>query len=684
MSKFARTVIGAVEIGIGLTVPGLQFLIPAGISTIASALLQPSLKARQNTGTTVQIGEVARSGMFGEGATAGSLVDAFNWGGKYGTDWTVLIIALADHECAALKGFYVYNEYVEFAGDGVVAGYNGQLEVYWRPGTWDQELPGYVTDHCPNFPAGHPLAGQPTWTADDRGRGVSFVVVATKADKADAKHPVWSAGRPTFLWVLQGLKCYIARNDDSVGGAGDHRWDDPDTREWSDNLIDCRYTWARGIYAGNMVADPAMLLLGRGLTATEAPPENTFAPANLCDELVPLKAGGSEKRYTIGGIFGGDDAFIDTENDLAAACGGIIVEREGSVEIIPGSSQPVVWTITDDDLVQGTNVTAREFKTVTDESWCNMVVANYVEPTQKWADHSAPLRRDNNDVIADGEPRLRQTGLGLVTSGTQGQRIAEQVRRMGRLTRTRGLTLPPRLSGVEHGDWLVWQSKRYGPKPAPASAVLTGEDGSGIALEDDSGGIETELPLLTFRVVSDNQGADWRNQIALEEISADVFGWNAATDELVDTSVATDQDTPGDIGAPDAGNWALAAVEETGDGGTVTVLRFTGSSADDPDASLIVFEYADATSSPDPDDDSAWKTGNSRAGTASTITAEISGVLPGTSYFGAVSYVVGGTPGDRLVLGPVTTAGAAGTEGRIASEGGGRVLGEDGSQIPKE
>lgn len=637
MGKFVGAIIGAVEIGVGL-LTNQPWLVQIGIATTISGLTSALLAGGQKkkaVGSSVQVGEVARQGVFGEAAIAGSLVDAFNYGGKYGTDWTVLVIALADHECDSLQGFYVYNDYVSFTGDGVVSGYKEQLEVYFRPGIWAQTVPTILTVNSPLYPAGHPLAGTHTWTSADRGRGVCYVVVAYKADKSDAKKPVWSSGQPTFLWHLKGLKTYSAREDTTVGGSGAHRWDDDATRSWSDNLIDCRYTWVRGIYVQGHVGDPNYLLLGRGLSAQEAPPENQFAPANLCDELVTLKAGGSERRYRIGGVFGGDDAYISTEQDFAAACGGIIVDREGSVELVPGAAEAPVWTITDADLVEQTKVTSRDFRTKTDSSWVNMVSSVYVEPSQKWASHSAPLHREDSDVTADGEPRLGQPQLMLVTSGTQAQRVGEQVRRKGRLWRTRSLTLGPRFAGVEHGDWLVWQSKRYGPKPG------------------------VPMTPLTFRVVSDNQGEDWRNNLSLEEISADVFDWAAATDELTDTSVSVDSPKLSDAGAPDSDMWIFAAVANS-DGSVA--LRFTGNSSDDTSAASIIFEYAAAASAPDDEDDSAWIIASSRVAGSTTTTTDVNGVLPATKYWGAVSYLTSfGSRSDRLVLGPVTTAAASGT-----------------------
>jgi hypothetical protein len=113
------------------------------------------------------------------------------------------------------------------------------------------------------------------------------VLVCYKADAPDAKKPAWPGGRPRFGFVVKGKLCYDPRKDSTVAaGSGAHRWEDPSTWEWSENPVVCRYNWVRGIYAEDDVANPTALLVGRGLTAEEAPPENIIAAANLCDEAL--------------------------------------------------------------------------------------------------------------------------------------------------------------------------------------------------------------------------------------------------------------------------------------------------------------------------------------------------------------------------------------------------------------
>jgi hypothetical protein len=244
------------------------------------------------------------------------------------------------------------------------------------------------------------------------------------------------------------------------GGSGPHRWLDPGTREWGENAELCRYNYDRGIYACDRVDQPTQLLIGRGLSALEAPPERIFSAANLCDEAVPLQGGGSEPRYRASGVISADEVFGDVADVFAAAMGGIVIQPEGSVAVEPGHGKSPVAYITDDDLVSGTKVTFSDFRSEADEEWANTVIPSFIDPSQKWASRAAPIRRNSADVLADGGPREAPISLRLVKSITQAQRIGEIRRRIGRLQRTASLTLGPRFCELEEGDWIVWTSAR--------------------------------------------------------------------------------------------------------------------------------------------------------------------------------------------------------------------------------
>ena len=501
---FPVAIIGGVLGAIGVTSTfvaiAATFVINAaigiGLNFGLSKLLGPkqSSAVRQASVTQLGLGESDREAIFGRAATGGQLCNAFNYGGTYGTDWEVLDIKVADHFCDALEGVYVNDTFVAYSADGAVAGYNSQLEIYWRPGTETQTIPSLLTSY----------GGA---ASSDNMAGCARVVVAYKADDPNSQTPTWTAGRPKFVFRIKGKRCYDPRKDSTVGGSGSHRWATPSTWEWTENAYVCRYNWVRGIFACDRVAQPEQLLIGRGLSATLAPPANVFAPANVCDEAVGLLAGGTEPRYRVGGIVKSADDFRTTEEMFAAAMGGVIVQHAGAVEIEPGQNKSPVLTITDGELVVGEAVQFSAFLGKSDR--INTVVPSYVEPAQNWQTYSAPVRRVIADITVDGGTETETLDLPLVTSGTQAQRCAEINRRLNRLERRQTIVLGPRFSALEEGDWLDVQSDRR-------------QDGD----------------TFVYRVESWNRGQNGRTTFQLREVATNVASWTAALDEAVPGGMA--------------------------------------------------------------------------------------------------------------------------------------------------
>lgn len=457
-------------------------ILMAGASRLAMQLIGPKQKKpeRQASVTNLSLGEQPRVAVFGRAAVAGTAANGGNYGGNNMTDWEVLVIALADHECDALEGFWIDDAFYEFDEDGEVEGFDGKLKIYFRSGAEGQTFPESGTT-----PTWRALCG---YDADDNGDGVCYVVVAYKWDEV-----IWSQGRPSFLWKLRGAKLYDPRLDSTVdGGDGPHRWDDPSTWEWSENAYLCRYNWARGLFAQNRVDEPAQLMFGRGLTALEAPPERAIARANICDEAAPKIGGGTEPRYRVGGVVTSDEDFLETEERFAAAMAGVIVQSDGGVDIEPGAAKTAVFEITDADLVVGEDVRFNLFGGQADR--VNTVIPRYVEPGQKWQDHAASILRDPDDVLADGGPMTETLSLELVTSASQAQRVGEIRRRLARLFRSASLVLGPRFQAVEEGDWCGWTSERW----------LFGER-------------------VEFRVTRASIRSDKRVAISLEEIEAEAY-----------------------------------------------------------------------------------------------------------------------------------------------------------------
>lgn len=531
------------------TVAGIQigsFIISSIISFGLSKLLAPKVKGNDRQADTLQLnlGENAREALFGTVATGGQLVDAADKTRYSGYDngAEILVIKLADHEIDSLVGFYVNDEYVPWTGSGTYHAFDNSfvegLRVYLQTGTQTQTVPSYVTTEWSSF-----------WPTTKTMKGCAHVFV----EYADTKdRDIWPAGRPRFVWVVKGAKLYDPRKDSTVsGGSGSHRWGTPSTYEWSDNAYLCRYNWVRGIFNGTH------LMVGRGLTAIEAPPERAIARANTCDETVSLKAGGTEKRYRANGLVKSTDTAIDVEEWFAAAMAGDLVDRDGVVDIDPGEARTPVWTITDGDMLDGeTRVYNRHLG---ENQRVNTVVARYVEPTQRYEAVAAPMRRDAADVTADGRPYETTLDLQFVQSGTQAQRIAEIKRRQGRLERSFQCTVGPRYIGAESGDWVTLTSDRW--------------------LGGDS---------IVCVITAVQIGVDFKVTLGLREIASSVYSWTAASDELTPgTVVASSTSAPAAISVT---SFAAAAAVLTTAAGSVPAIQCTWAAFTDASVTGVLLQ----------------------------------------------------------------------------------------------
>lgn len=491
------------------------------LSFLSNKLFGPKtgdIAARQASITQLSLGEGPREVIVGTAGSGGRYIDGGNFGGQYGTDSIIKVIKLADVQCDSLLAVWVGDKRYAFTEDGHLhADFNEKLEVYFRRG----EIGDSPPDNVSNL----------GWGPTDKMSGLCYaVVVYTFDEEVMPSHP-------ELVFEVKGALIYDPRKDDTVdGGDGAHRWGDPDTWEWSENAYLCRYQFARGFYSLRQVDDPNFLVVGRGLTALEAPPERVAAWANICDEAVALKAGGTEPRYRVGGILYANEAYRAVEEKFAAAMAGSIIQPEGGVEVEPGHAKASVRTITDGDLRVGRKIVSSDF--VSDRETVNSVTARYIEPSLRWKDQAAPIRRVYADILAEG-PHDEQLSLDLVTSVTQAQRCAEIRRRKARMEKAFGLPLNQQHSDLEDGDWVDYASARY--------------------LDGDT---------LTFRIEASNVGADYVNEVALAQIDATVFDWDEDDDELDQGAAAlTPTDRPAEI---EIAGFAVEAFKREGADGTIT------------------------------------------------------------------------------------------------------------------
>lgn len=470
---------------------------------------QPS-NSGQGTSLSLRItSNESREIAFGRCASAGSL-KYHNTYGPNGNDYVQLLIVLADHECDGLEAVYVDGKLVLFdesgaalapgvgeAGPNVQAGvggtpdidYSGNMWVTFHNGAWDQAADADLVAHTNQADSSPPPE---QWTTFDVGRGVCYAVVTMKFDEKKFKN-----GNPPFLFVFRGIKLYDWRLDSSNGGSGSHRWGDESTYEWTQNPVVCIYNYRRGIFVHGS------LLGGMTSPATSLPVAKWTAAANICDEEVDLLEGGTETRYTLNGIVEVQTEHATVLRDMYATMAGVEIDSGGVFSPEPGAAQSPVMSIADTDLMakEQAEVVPKLSRSVL----INAVFGTFRDPAHLYGETALPPRISAEDEATDGAPLAVNYSLAMVTSGTQGQRVLEILRRKGRHQRTVTATLRSRFTVLEPGDWVSWESDRYGWTD-------------------------------TFEVMQVTRNRDLTVVLELRQTSADIFSWNAESDELSATA----------------------------------------------------------------------------------------------------------------------------------------------------
>jgi len=331
---------------------------------------------------------------------------------------------------------------------------------------------------------------------------------------------------------------------------------DPDTWQWSDNQALC-------------LLDALLQNPIRAYTLNRIDLQTFIDAANLADELVPLKAGGTVKRYTTNGVLAwAGNELMDQLLPLAAAGAGEIVRPSGRVAYSAGEAKESLLTITD---IIGDEMEFTRLRPGKDLP--RAIKASYTSATRFWENAELPALPIEAGSFLIGDDGVRTIDLPFITEPTQAMRVqkiaALRLAAQKRLT----LTAPPSAIVAVPGNVVTLD--------IPNLARISGrwrveQSAPAVWLSDDlQGGVAMRVPL------------------TLVQEPDDLDAWNPATDEF---ELAGSTSLPGGLALPTPQNLSATSGAAEAEGNDA-FIRF---SFDPLDAAIVdTYEWQYALSADD-------------------------------------------------------------------------------------
>ncbi|WP_028029887.1 hypothetical protein [Gemmobacter nectariphilus] len=272
--------------------------------------------------------------------------------------------------------------------------------------------------------------------------------------------------------------------------------DDPSTWAWSDNQALCLIDALRH----NPVAQLPVHLLHL---------PSLLRQADVADQAVPLKAGGTEPRYRVGGriVYSPSVELYQALSPLDVAGGGGLVQIGGMIGYQPGEYLAPSATI--DDVLREAPLSFTALQRGRDLP--RAIRAIYPNPGAAWEDASLiPIEVPGGGGWTGGDDRVEDFALELVPYPRQANRLAQiRARQLGCQRRIGGVLFP------EHLDLV-----------AGANVTLTRPRET-----DPRAGVYQITAIAPGHWLSASDGVPFRLPFEAREIAASVYAWNPETDE---------------------------------------------------------------------------------------------------------------------------------------------------------
>lgn len=344
-----------------------------GLSLLSSLLFRPPQPKPSDVQVIIKQPTAFRFFVLGRMKVAGLLTFAATQQG-----FLHRVIAMGHGLIDAVEEHWIDDTLVTLDSNGDVEGEDFEyhdvqrVHVEFRLGTDDQPWYEAIGDEFPG-----------KWTEDHQGNGLPHAYVRLRQVAAEAFTQIFPRGAETQYRQVQ---------------RGRLVWNplDPD----SDLFNEATYSWT-----DNAAAHVAFLLtspdsLGLSKSWVAAALSDWELAAAICDEDVPIAAGGTEKRYRNWGAYRMDERPADQLARTLAACDGQLVPTPGrGLALKVGRWEPPTVTLDADAIIAIQEASRGRDLLAT----ANTIRAQFVSPFHDYKETDADPWIDDEDVAARGE-----------------------------------------------------------------------------------------------------------------------------------------------------------------------------------------------------------------------------------------------------------------------------------------
>jgi hypothetical protein len=396
VAAIAASIATATGVSVGIVtsvlVSGIIAGAQMGLNAIMSAFRHPPSTKSSDAGTQLLTRQPIsfRRIIYGTIRASGVITDVFidNLASAVNVQLHI-VVTLAGHEVQSISTSNIYIDGVTvpigLGGDGAYHPSSGPYVAHMYV-EFDKGDPANSAQPFPLLNTDSPAH----WTANHKQQGCAKVHIRLLWDTN-----IFSNGMPqSIAFDIQGKKVYDPRTGLTA---------------FSNNAALCVRDWLTDTEYG-FGADPS-----------DIDDAATIAAANICDELVSKKAGGTQARYTCDGAITADVSRGDVLTALLTSMAGYVIPPGDSWRIFAGAYTTPVLSLTDSDLRGPIKYDTR----VAQRNLFNGVKGTYVSPTNNWQPSDFSPYQNAAYVLEDGDPVWNDITLDFTTDDIRAQRLAK-------------------------------------------------------------------------------------------------------------------------------------------------------------------------------------------------------------------------------------------------------------------